>query len=111
MPYSTSSRAQQLGVWVRVEPKAHVVAKTSSNPLGHAANERRQFIDSSKQSLKCILLCTAKAYAGVPIGHSVILKRGHWTMQMALQKMCNDECKRAISVNLKMVNVLLGQQS
>jgi len=37
--------------------------------------EWRLFIDSSKQSLKYVLLHNAKTYAFFPIGHSVTLKR------------------------------------
>ena len=41
--------------------------------------EWRLFIDSSKQSLKCVLLHNASTYAGVPIGHSVTLKESYST--------------------------------
>ena len=34
----------------------------------------RLFIDSSKRSLKCVLLHNGNKYASVPIGHSVKLK-------------------------------------
>ena len=73
--------------------------------------EWRLFIDSSKQSLKCVLLHNASTYAGVPIGHSITLKESYSTVQMVLQKLCYNEHKWAICVELKMVNNLLGQQA
>ena len=59
--------------------------------------EWRVFIDSSKQSLKCILLHNASTYAGVPIGHSETLKESYSTVQMVLQKLCYNEHKWAIN--------------
>ena len=53
--------------------------------------EWRLFIDSSKQSLECVLLHNASTYAGAPIGHSVTLKESHSTVQMVLQKLCYNE--------------------
>ena len=73
--------------------------------------EWRLFIDSSKQSLKCVLLHNASTYAGVPIGHSVTLKENYSAVQMVLQKLCYNEHKWAICVDLKMVKILLGQQA
>ena len=73
-------------------------------------DEWRLFIDSSKRSLKCVLLHNANIYASVPIGHSVALKESYSTVKMVLQKLCNEEHKWLICVDLKMVNFLLGQQ-
>ena len=61
--------------------------------------EWRLFIDSSKQSLKCVLLHNARTYAGVSIGHSVTLKESYLTVQMVLQKLCYNEHKWAICVD------------
>jgi len=68
------------------------------------------FIDSSKQSLKCVLLHNVNTYAGVPIGHSVTLKESYSTVEIVLQKLCYNEHKWLACVDLKMVNHLLGQQ-
>ena len=73
--------------------------------------EWRLFIDSSKQSLKCVLLHNASTFAGVPIGHLVTLKESYSTVQMFLQKLCYNEHKWAICVVLEMVIILLGQQA
>ena len=68
-------------------------------------------VDSSKQTVKCVLLHNASTYAGVPIGHSVTLKESYSTIQMVLQKLYYNEHKWAICVDSKMVNILLGQQA
>ena len=36
--------------------------------------EWRLLLDSSKQSLKCVLLTNGNLYEGVPVGHSVHLR-------------------------------------
>ncbi|KAI6653940.1 hypothetical protein LOD99_3116 [Oopsacas minuta] len=74
-------------------------------------NEWRLFIDSSKRSLKCLLLHNGNKFACVSIGHSVILKEHYATVKMFLQKLCYDEHNWIACVDLKMVNILLGQQS
>jgi len=56
------------------------------------------------------MLHNANTYAGVPIGHSVTLKESYSSVQMVLQKLCYNEHKWLICVDLKMVNLLLGQQ-
>ena len=50
--------------------------------------EWRLYIDSSKQSFKCVLLHSASSHAGVVIGHLVTLKESYSTVQMVLQKLC-----------------------
>ena len=40
----------------------------------YEANSWRLFIDSSKRSLKCVLLHNTNEYASIPIGHSTTLK-------------------------------------
>ena len=55
--------------------------------------------------------CKYLQYLGVPIGRSVTLKESYSTVQMVLQKLCYNEHKWAICVDLKMVKILLGQQA
>lgn len=73
-------------------------------------DEWRLFIDSSKGSVKCVLLRNGSKLTCVPIGHSVILKEHYTSVRMVLQKLCQVEHKWIICVDLKMVNFLLGQQ-
>lgn len=74
-------------------------------------NDWRLFIDSSKRSLKCILLHNGNKYAGVPIAHSTKLKEEYCNISLVLNKIKYNDHKWQICVDLKMVNILLGQQS
>ena len=65
----------------------------------------RLFIDSSKRSLKCVLLHNGNQFASVPITHSTTLKEKYEAVKYVLKKI------GFICVDLKMVNFLLGQQS
>ena len=71
----------------------------------------RLFIDSSKRSLKCVLLHNGNQYASVPIGHSVHMKEKYEEIKTVLKLIKYDAHKWIICVDLKMVNFLLGQQS
>ena len=71
----------------------------------------RLFIDSSKRSLKCVLLHNGNQFASVPIAHSATLKEKYEAMKYVLEKIGYDQHKWFICVDLKMVNFLLGQQS
>lgn len=73
-------------------------------------SEWRLFIDSSKTSLKCVLLHNGNAYASVPIGHSVILKEKYEHIKTVLELLKYKDHNWIICVDLKMVNFLLGQQ-
>ena len=73
----------------------------------------RLFIDSSKRSLKCVLLHNSKEqkYGAVPIGYSTELKEKYETIKVILRMLKYNEHKWIICVDIKMVNFLLGQQS
>ena len=71
----------------------------------------RLFIDSSKRSLKCVLLHNGNQFASVPIAHSTTLKEKYEAVKYALEKIGYDQHKWFICVDLKMVKILLGQQS
>ena len=49
-------------------------------------DEWRLFIDSSKRSLKCVLLHNGNKFACVPIGHSMIVKEHYLYVKIVLQK-------------------------
>ena len=51
------------------------------------SDEWRLFIDSSKWSLKCVLLHNGNKFACLLIGHSVIVKEHHLNVKMILQKL------------------------
>ena len=50
------------------------------------STEWRIFIDSSKPSLKCVLLHNGNRYTSIPIGHSVHLKKNYENMNMLPMK-------------------------
>ena len=71
----------------------------------------RLFIDSSKRSLKCVLLLNGNQFASIPLAHSTTLKEKYEAVKYVLEKIGYDQHKWFICVDLKIVNFLLGQQS
>lgn len=69
------------------------------------------FHDSSKRSLKCVLLNNGNKYGSIPIGHSTRMKEEYKAISLVLEKINYHENQWVICVDLKMVNFLLGQQS
>ena len=76
----------------------------------YVCSDWRLFIDSSKASLKCVLLSSGNQYASIPIGHSVLLKESYDTMALVLQKLKYCEHNWMICGDLKVIFILLGQQ-
>ena len=74
-------------------------------------NEWRLFLDSSKRSLKCVLLHNGNIYGSIPIGHSVLMKEKYDNVKTVLELLKYSEHNWIICVDLKMINFLLGQQS
>jgi hypothetical protein len=84
------------------------------NKLGieeYKPEEWRLFIDSSKRSLKCVLLHNGNLYGSIPLGHSTTMKEKYDEIKLVLEKILYHDHKWVICVDLKMVNFLLGQQS
>ena len=83
------------------------------NALGcpYLQDEWRLFIDSSKQSLKCVLLHNGNKFSSIPIGHSVHLKESYENMKFVLQKINYNLHNWVICGDLKIICILLGQQS
>jgi hypothetical protein len=71
----------------------------------------RLFIDSSKRSLKGVLLHNGNKYGAVPIAHSVSLKETYESMQLLLNTIKYTEHNWMICGDLKIICFLLGQQS
>lgn len=74
------------------------------------ANDWRLFLDSSKRSLKCVLLHNGNLYGSVPIGHSTKLNESYEHIEKVLHLIKYMEHEWVMCVDLKMVNILLGQQ-
>lgn len=71
----------------------------------------RLFIDSSKRSLKSVLIHNGNEFASIPLAHSTTLKEKYEAVKYVLDKIQYQQHKWLICVDLKMVNFLLGQQS
>ena len=77
----------------------------------YSSDDWSLFIDSSKASLKVVLLHNGNKYAPLPICHSTKMKEEYDSIKLVLNKLAFDEHKWVICVDLKMVNFLLGQRS
>ncbi|GFX46375.1 uncharacterized protein TNCV_238371 [Trichonephila clavipes] len=71
----------------------------------------RLFTDSSKRGLKAVLLHNGNRYASVPVGHSVHLKECYENLEFILNKLSYSDHKWTICGDLKVISMLLGQQS
>ena len=69
------------------------------------------FIDSSKYSLKVVLLHNGNIYGSISVAHSTKLKETYEAVKFVLLSIKYEEHAWQICVDLKMVNFLLGQQS
>jgi hypothetical protein len=76
----------------------------------YRADDWRLFIDSSKASLKRVLLHNRNLFASIPIGHSVHLKESYDTMKKVLQMIKYNEHSWIICGDLKVLSTLLGMQ-
>lgn len=77
----------------------------------YKAEEWRLFIDSSKRSLKAVLLHNSNKYAPIPIAHSVTLKEEYKNIEIVLHKIKYSEHNWQICGDLKILSMILGQQS
>ena len=57
----------------------------------YVTEEWRLFIDSSKRSVKCVLLHNGNKFASIPVAHSVNLKETYESMRTILQKIKYNE--------------------
>jgi hypothetical protein len=77
----------------------------------YKVNEWRLFIDSSKRSLKAILLHSGNNYASLPIGHSAHLKESYENRELVLAKIGYSAHDWMICGDLKVLCMLLDQQA
>ena len=78
--------------------------------LDYNSTEWRLFIDSSKRSLKCVLLHNGNLFGAVPIGHSVYVREEYGDIKIIIELLQYHKHNWIICVDLKMVCLLLGQQ-
>jgi hypothetical protein len=79
--------------------------------IEYDVNEWRIFIDSSKRSLRSVLLHNGSKYVSVPVGHSVHLKESYENLDLVLTKFNYKDHGWMICGDLKVLSMLLGQQS
>ena len=74
------------------------------------ASQWRLFIDSSKTSLKGVLLHNSNEYASIPIAHSFYLKKLHENMKTSLEAIEYEQYEWQICRDFKVLSILLGKQ-
>ncbi|KYN11421.1 hypothetical protein ALC57_16434 [Trachymyrmex cornetzi] len=77
----------------------------------YRSDEWRLFIDSSKRSLEGVLLHNEGRYASVPIAYSVHLKETYENVEILLKVIEYDKHKWQLCGDLKIISMVLGQQS
>jgi hypothetical protein len=70
----------------------------------------RLVIDSSKRSLKTVLLHNSNVLASIPHAHSTKLCESYETLKLVLEKIKYHEHEWQICGDLKVIGLLLGQQ-
>lgn len=74
-------------------------------------NDWRLFLDSSTRSFKAILLHNGNVYAPIPVAHSTVLKEEYHNLELVLKKIKYEEHKWLVCGDLKIITIILGQQS
>ena len=80
-------------------------------PKSYKDEDWRLFIDSSKRSLKAVLLHNGNKFASIPIAHSTKLKEIFENLEIVLQKIKYSEHQWKVCGDLKIATMILGQQS
>ena len=78
--------------------------------IEYNAKDWRLFIDSSKASLKAVLLHIGNALPSVPIGHAVHMKETYENMKTLLTCVKYDQHEWLLCGDLKVVALVLGLQ-
>ena len=81
--------------------------------LGHECNpdQWRLFTDSSKVSLKVVLIHNGDRFPSVPLAHAANMKESYESMKRLLGRIKCDEFKWKFCADLKVVALLLGCNS
>jgi hypothetical protein len=82
--------------------------------LGEKENDPstwRLFIDSSKRSLKAVLLHNSNVLASIPLAHYTKLSESYETLKQVLEKIKYHEHEWKICGDLKVIGLRLGQQT
>ena len=76
----------------------------------HIPSECRLFIDSSKSSIKAVLLHNGNLLPSIPIAYSENLREPHESMVFLLEHITYDTYNWRICGDLKVIGLLLGMQ-
>ena len=76
----------------------------------HKTTEWRLFIDSSKTSLKIVLLHNGNKFPSVPIAYATNMKETYENLKILLEKIQYDKYCRTICCDLKVIALLMGLQ-
>ena len=79
--------------------------------LPHNPSDWGLFIDSSKRSLKGILLHNGNKYPSIPIAFSVHLKESYNNMELLLEAMKYSEYQWSLCGDLKVIGLLMSMQA
>jgi len=78
--------------------------------MSHCSNEWRLFIDSSKVSLKAVLLHNGNVLPSIPVPHAFRIKESFNSVKQLPQYIKYDTCNWNICADLKVIALLLGLQ-
>jgi len=78
--------------------------------IHHIPLDWRLFIDSSKLSLKTVLLQNGNTLPSIPVGHSMHNKESYENMKILVEVINYDKLKWRICGDLKVIALLLGLQ-
>ena len=74
----------------------------------HIVNEWRLFIDSSKRSLKAVLLDIGNKKPSIPIAHSAQLKESYDSIEILLNAIHYSDYLWILCGDLKVIGILMG---
>ena len=78
--------------------------------IAYSASDWHLFIDSSKRSLKAVLLHNGNVYPSIPIAHSVQMKEDRKSVKMLLELIQYNNHNWDVCRDFKMIAFLLGLQ-
>ena len=76
----------------------------------HRCNKWRLFIDSSKASLRAVLLHNGNTHPSIPVAHAVQLKKTYETMKLFLDALQYPKYSWKMCGDLKEISLILGLQ-
>ena len=87
---------------------ANIPGLLTSLGLPHNPLDWRLFIDSSKRSIKGVLLHNGNKYPSIPMAHSVHLKESYDNMELLLEAIKDSEYQWSLCGDLKVIGLLMG---